>query len=239
MLTIPEDELEVEEPGETSTPAEYKPYVLRSSTSSNTPAHPPVPEELPIEVLNHPRDLRAALAAGVPAQPSLSPSISAGVSRSASPAPQVINERGVPDPVNDASNDPLAWTSGLASGETAGISDQYFDEAMEAHAIHAEEPVMDDSPTTFEEAKASPYWKHWQAALIAERKSLEARGVWNQIETLPYGAKLLKAKVVYKQKKNAKGKVVRFKCRCTAKGNAQIELVHYYDTFAAVASGAY
>eukprot|EP00961_Rhodomonas_salina_P213201 2879679-Rhodomonas_salina.1 len=110
---------------------------------------------------------------------------------------------------------------------------------MEAHAIHAEEPVMDDSQTTFEEAKASPYWKQWQAALISERKSLEARGVWNQIETLPNGAKLLKAKVVYKQKKNAKGEVVCFKCRCTAKGYMQIELVHYYDTFAAVASGAY
>lgn len=106
MLTIPEDELDVEEPGESSTP---------------------IPEELPIEVPNHPRDLRAALAAGAP------------------------------DPVNDASNDPLAWTSGLASGANA---------------------------TTFEEAKASPCWKQWQAALLSERKSLEARGVWNQIETL-------------------------------------------------------
>eukprot|EP00961_Rhodomonas_salina_P022844 306544-Rhodomonas_salina.1 len=27
MLTIPEDELEVEEPGDNSTPAEYEPYV--------------------------------------------------------------------------------------------------------------------------------------------------------------------------------------------------------------------
>eukprot|EP00961_Rhodomonas_salina_P099186 1334012-Rhodomonas_salina.2 len=73
------------------------------------------------------------------------------------------------------------------------------------HAIHAEEPVMDDSPTTFEEAKVLLYWKQWQAALLSERKSLEARCVWNQIESLLYGAKVLKAKVVYKQKKNAKG----------------------------------
>ena len=102
-----------------------------------------------------------------------------------------------------------------------------------------EEAIEHDEPTCLSDAKASQYWDSWKIALAAERSSLEKRGVFDECTKLPPGAKMLKAKIVYKQKRDKDGRVYRFKCRCTAKGYSQVELVHYYDTFAAVASGAY
>jgi len=135
-------------------------------------------------------------------------------------------------PAVPVGNDPTAWASGVE------LSD-YFEETLAAYAVNIEEPIKDDSPLTLAEAQASMYWLHWKKALEQERSSLEKRGVWEVVEEIPAGAKILQAKNVYKQKRDQFGNVNRFKCRVTAKGYSQVELVHYYDTFAAVASGSY
>eukprot|EP00961_Rhodomonas_salina_P169915 2289818-Rhodomonas_salina.1 len=87
----------------------------------------------------------------------------------------------------------------------------------------------------------SRYKEQWITgkALAEERQSLVDREVFEVVAKLPPGAKLLESKVVYKQKKNSQGLIVRFKCRCTAKDYSQIEFVHFYDTFASVAAGSY
>eukprot|EP00961_Rhodomonas_salina_P137518 1850152-Rhodomonas_salina.1 len=141
--------------------------------------------------------------------------------------PAVAEGGDVPD-----SNDPTSWADGVS------LSD-YFEEDLSVHAVSIEEPIEDDTPTSLAEAKASPYWPQWKIELDQERTALEKQRVYVVVESLPPGAKLLKAKVVYKQKRDKLGNANRFKCRVTAKGFAQVELVHYYDTFAAVASGAY
>eukprot|EP00961_Rhodomonas_salina_P234726 3172466-Rhodomonas_salina.1 len=88
-------------------------------------------------------------------------------------------------------------------------------DSFDAFAMQAVEPIKDDNPLTFADAKASPYWPQWKAALAEERKSLEERNVWVQVQPdeIPKGAKLLQANIVYKQKRNAAGEVNRFKCR--------------------------
>eukprot|EP00961_Rhodomonas_salina_P115735 1557761-Rhodomonas_salina.1 len=85
----------------------------------------------------------------------------------------------------------------------------------------------------------SRYKQQWIKELAEERQSLVDREVFEVVDKLLPGAKLLESKVVYKQKKNSQGLIVRFKCRCTAKGYSQIEFVHFYDTFASVAAGSY
>eukprot|EP00961_Rhodomonas_salina_P204295 2756553-Rhodomonas_salina.1 len=95
---------------------------------------------------------------------------------------------------------------------------------MSAHAAHLDDVILDDTPTCLEDGKNSPYWQQWKKALAEERAALEKRGVWTPVNSLPPGAKLLRAKVVCKQKKNKDCQVYRFKCRCTAKGFSQVEL---------------
>eukprot|EP00961_Rhodomonas_salina_P078703 1058408-Rhodomonas_salina.1 len=63
-LSIPEDEIKVEDATEDSTPVEYEPYVLRSTTAATAggaTTTEAVPEEVPLVLPDHPRDLRVAL----------------------------------------------------------------------------------------------------------------------------------------------------------------------------------
>jgi len=227
--------IDVESAESDTTPADFEPYILRSSTAEAAlkPTPPPTP----------PLSLAPTLSSAPSRTPSVGGAADQRASRSATPSSirteSVVSMSQLPHtyPVAGESttndNDPTAWTAGM------GVGSDYFDENMSAHAAHLDDVILDDTPTCLEDAKNSPYWPQWKKALAEERAALEKRGVWKSVDSLPPGAKLLQAKVVYKQKKNKDGQVYRFKCRCTAKGFSQVELVHYYDTFAAVAAGSY
>ena len=100
--------------------------------------------------------------------------------------------------MNDGGADPTAWAAGMDNMSIASYCEDHFT----AHACDAVAPIVDDTPTSLAEAKESPYWSKWEAALKDELKSLEARGVWKKCSVLPRGAKMLNAKVVYKQKRD-------------------------------------
>ena len=240
LVSIPIEEEMVDEPTEDDHPSVNEPYVLRGVAASPYAAFetPPHVQASPgnqafsrAPSLNN-APSRSASPGIIARDPAGSVAARSQASRS-SHAPHMYPVRGVPDPVNES--DPTAWARGLDNISVASYCDVHF----EAHACDAEVPILDNTPVTLADAKASPYWDKWEEALKAERRSLEVRGVFKSCTKIPPGVKLMKAKIVYKQKKDQKGNVTRFKCRCVAKGYSQVEFVNYYDTFAAVASGSY
>jgi hypothetical protein len=89
-------------------------------------------------------------------------------------------------------------------------------------------------PRTLAEAKRSPDWKHWEKAIQEELDTLNAAGTW-RLEEAPPGANVIGCKWVLKAKKDAAGRVARYKARLVAQGFSQIGGVDYDDTYAPVA----
>jgi hypothetical protein len=236
-LKFPDSPDEEEPAKEESTRQDFTPYVLRSSTRSASDQGKqqqsvvaPQPSRAP-SLVDPPSRLSTPVPDGEPRERSGTPfSIRTESVTSMSQLPHTFAAADNTSTSDD--NDPTAWARDVQLAD-------YFEDDMSAHAAFIEEPIEDDTPQTLTEAKSSPYWPRWQLALEEERASLEKRNVWTPVDRLPPGAKLLRAKLVYKQKKDKLGNVNRFKCRATAKGFSQVELVHYYDTFAAVASGSF
>jgi hypothetical protein len=61
-------------------------------------------------------------------------------------------------------------------------------------------------------------------------------GKWKLVQrsSLPRGAKILRTKWVYDDKKGPDGEIARYKARLTAMGNFQREGIDYFETFASV-----
>ncbi|SGY14535.1 BQ5605_C010g06226 [Microbotryum silenes-dioicae] len=85
-------------------------------------------------------------------------------------------------------------------------------------AVFAEEDI--EIPKTFEEAMKSPYRNHWSAAMEVK---------WHE------GIRVLGTIWVYSIKRDANGKIIRFKARLVAQGFAQRPGIDYHDTYAPVA----
>ena len=67
-----------------------------------------------------------------------------------------------------------------------------------------------------------------------EIKAIKKNDTW-ELATLPIGKKTIGVKWVYKLKKNAKGKVERYKARLVVKGYSQRQGIDYDEVFAPVA----
>ena len=67
-----------------------------------------------------------------------------------------------------------------------------------------------------------------------ELDTLHTAGTWT-LEHAPPGANVIGSKWVFKAKKDASGKVVRYKARLVAQGFSQVEGIDYFDTYAPVA----
>ena len=89
-------------------------------------------------------------------------------------------------------------------------------------------------PKSLAEAKRHPEWPEWEKAMYEELKMLEEAGTW-EISDLPVGANLVGSKWVFHIKKDATGRVVRYKARLVAQGFCQVEGVDYFNTYAPVA----
>jgi transposase InsO family protein len=90
-----------------------------------------------------------------------------------------------------------------------------------------------DDPRTVREALSGPYAKEWQAAMKVELDKLAAMRTWAPAR-LPKGRKKLTAKWVLKIKRDAAGKLVKFKARLVARGFMQVQGVDFDETFAPV-----
>jgi hypothetical protein len=98
--------------------------------------------------------------------------------------------------------------------------------------------VQDDSatdPATIAEARRSKYWTEWLAAIHEELASLKAKGVYEEVDSLPHGRKAVQCKWVLHIKRDKSGDISRFKARLVAKGFTQIPGQDFTFTFAPVA----
>ncbi|SCZ96816.1 BZ3500_MvSof-1268-A1-R1_Chr4-1g06749 [Microbotryum saponariae] len=99
-------------------------------------------------------------------------------------------------------------------------------------AVFAEEDI--EIPKTFEEAMKSPYRNHWSAAMVSELLQFDHHGVFQEVKWHE-GIRVLGTIWVYSIKRDASGKIIRFKARLVAQGFAQRPDIDYHDTYAPVA----
>ena len=89
-------------------------------------------------------------------------------------------------------------------------------------------------PRSLAEAKRGVDWPLWEKAIHEELATLKEAGTW-ELVTAPEGANIVGSKWVFRAKKDAAGKIIRYKARLVAQGFSQIPGVDYFDTFAPVA----
>jgi hypothetical protein len=89
----------------------------------------------------------------------------------------------------------------------------------------------DCEPIGFEEAVKDEKWRN---AMDEEIKAIEKNNTW-ELTTIPKEQKPIGVKLVFKAKKNAKGKIERYKARLVVKGYSQRPGIDYGNVFALVA----
>jgi hypothetical protein len=100
--------------------------------------------------------------------------------------------------------------------------------------VAAAETEAAAEPKSFQEAKQSSDSAKWDDAMKRELDALKSKDTY-ELVVAPTGAKVLRSMWVYKHKKDASGKIVRYKARLVVKGFAQEAGLDYNETFAPVA----
>ena len=97
-------------------------------------------------------------------------------------------------------------------------------------------PVGIPPPATLREARLSPWWPQYQAAMDVEFQGHLKNGTWELVEksTIPFGKNLLRGKWVFDDKRGENGKIIKFKARYVAMGFTQKKGIDFNETFAGV-----
>lgn len=90
-----------------------------------------------------------------------------------------------------------------------------------------------DTPQSLPQARDSPDWPHWKAAMDAEVDKLQAMGTYLIVQKTK-DMSVLTGKWVFARKLNNNGQTIRFKARWVVHGYKQQEGLHYTKTYAAV-----
>jgi hypothetical protein len=77
--------------------------------------------------------------------------------------------------------------------------------------------LVDDTPTTIEQAYSSPDADLWKEAVRSEMDSIMSNGTWEVVDR-PYGCKPIGCKWVFKKNLRPDGTIERYKARLVAKG---------------------
>lgn len=138
--------------------------------------------------------------------------------------------------VEDA-NGPTVWRSPrLSKGQTSRYSTRewmMFSQSIVAAALMTE-PF---EPRTYDDAKASTSWTHWENAMGDEVRSLRLNKTWRlkkKSSVTADGKRVLRGKWVFKIKRAADGSVQKYKARWVVRGFEQVEGSDYAETFASV-----
>jgi hypothetical protein len=77
--------------------------------------------------------------------------------------------------------------------------------------------LVDDTPSTIEEAYSSPDAGFWKEAIRSEMNSIMSNATWEVVEH-PYGCKPIRSKWVFNKKLRSDGTIERYKARLVIKG---------------------
>lgn len=108
------------------------------------------------------------------------------------------------------------------------------DSNINLHQLPIDDPSAED-PQTIKEAQHSIYWAQWLAAIYEELEALKAKGVYEEVDSLPPDRRPVGSKWVLHIKRNSDSHISRFKARLVAKGFTQIPGQDFTYTFAPVA----
>jgi transposase InsO family protein len=93
--------------------------------------------------------------------------------------------------------------------------------------------VDDDEPSSLRDALKGPNARLWQQAVDVENRNLESKGTWSEVRK-PDGRKVIGCRYVLKVKRDALGKIIKFKARLVAQGFSQVPGVDFEETYAPV-----
>ena len=116
------------------------------------------------------------------------------------------------------------------TGASVDVDIGFFEFGMSA--VTANDDFNPDP--TFEEARNGTDWPKWREAIESELRALELNDTWEVVER-PQGTNVVSSKWVLRIKRNAEGKIDKFKARLVARGFTQVYGQDYFDTFAPVA----
>ena len=122
---------------------------------------------------------------------------------------------------------------GIQEGDTAQVAIDDAETGVMA-AITVVSTEEDELEPSYEQAHRRSDWPQWKQAIGVELENLKAAGTWEIVER-PEGINVVDSKWVFRMKKDAKGKVIKWKVRLVARGFSQIYGVDYFETFAPVA----
>lgn len=105
------------------------------------------------------------------------------------------------------------------------------EECMMMECMAAEEGL---EPESLAEAKRRQDWPDWERAIQEELLTLKTAGTWVLVDA-PKNVNIVGSKWVFRAKKDADGRIARYKARLVAQGFSQVEGVDYFDTYAPVA----
>lgn len=93
--------------------------------------------------------------------------------------------------------------------------------------------VDDDEPSSLREALRGPNGTSWQTAVDVENQNLASKNTYTEVRK-PEGRKTIGCRYVLKVKRDALGKIIKFKARLVAQGFSQVPGVDFEETYAPV-----
>lgn len=133
-------------------------------------------------------------------------------------------------------NPPGRFSSFLANQSSLNETCCYNFFAKDYQTVSEEEFFYDyDEPKTYEEAISGPEAKFWIKAIDDELNALRKRTTFGPKGLCPEGKIAIDSKWVFKKKRDAQGKVVRYKARLCAKGFTQVQGIDFEETYTPVA----
>ena len=105
--------------------------------------------------------------------------------------------------------------------------------ALDDYVVYSAMVSDENDPLTVEEAMDRTDADLWKEAMNQEMKSLEDNGTWELVD-LPPSRKPLQCKWVFRTKRDASGKIAKYKARLVVKGFAQKKGLDFDETFSPV-----
>nr|GEV13901.1 ribonuclease H-like domain, reverse transcriptase, RNA-dependent DNA polymerase [Tanacetum cinerariifolium] len=149
-----------------------------------------------------------------------------------------------PTPVNMENNDNTYQEQEPITDPDSPITPQAYtynpnleeEEEVTISSLGSSDHKFDDTPKREEPRnyKEASKDEKWIEAMEIELDSINKNNIWT-LTTLPMNQKAIGLKWVFKTKRDAKGKIIKYKALLVAKGYVQEQGIEFYEVFAPVA----